>query len=187
MAQKYLYNNIIKYIKKSIYYQEIEDQLNNLSPENENYEQLKNYIPETVTNHMNMLAKEDFTIEEFMHLDHITLKGEIATIVQEMPTLAMSSFITHLKKNDKIKYITTRQWIAFFSIFTPIRISQEDKIHSVNEIQTVDDNTKEMIKKFDRTLDYYYRIEIEQLRSGKAEKYNIHYDMCELLYNWSDK
>ena len=44
-----------------------------------------------------------------------------------------------------------------------------------------------MIKKFDRTLDYYYRIEIEQLRSGKAEKYNTHYDMCELLYNWSDK
>ena len=100
MAQKYLYNNIIKYIKKSIYYQEIEDQLNNLSPENENYEQLKNYIPETVTNHMNMLADEDFTIEEGC-LDHITLKGEIATIVQEMPTLAMSSFITHLKKMIK--------------------------------------------------------------------------------------
>ena len=135
---------------------------------------------------MNMLKFENF-IDEKTDINNITLKGEIATIVQEMPTLAMSSFITHLKNNDKIKYITTRQWIAFFSIFTPIRISQEDKIHSVNEIQTVDDNTKEMIKKFDRTLDYYYRIEIEQLRSGKAEKYNIHYDMCELLYNWSDK
>ena len=185
--QKDTKDKIINYIEKSIYYQEIEEQLKNLKDvDNEKYEQLKNYVPDIVSNHMNMLKFENF-IDEKTDINNITLKGEIATIVQEMPTLAMSSFITHLKNNDKIKYITTRQWIAFFSIFTPIRISQEDKIHSVNEIQTVDDNTKEMIKKFDRTLDYYYRIEIEQLRSGKAEKYNIHYDMCELLYNWSDK
>lgn len=186
MAQKYSYNSIINYIKKSIYYQEIEEQIKELSPENENYEQLKNYIPETVSNHMKMLTQENF-INEVEGENNITLKGEIATIVQEMPTLAMSSFIMSLKKNDKIKYITTRQWIAFFSIFTPIRISDEDKIHSVNEIQSIGDNIKDMIKKFDKTLDYYYRIEIEQLQSGKAEKYSIHYDMCELLYNWSDK
>ena len=44
-----------------------------------------------------------------------------------------------------------------------------------------------MIKKFDKTLEWFYKLEIEFLKSGKSEKYNIHYDMCEFLYNWSEK
>ena len=96
----------------------------------------------------------------------------------------MASFIVSLKNNDKLKYYTSRQWIAFLSIFTPIKLASEDKIISINNIN-IDENVKTMISKFEKTLDWFYAIEIEKLNSGRQEKYNIHYDMCEIMYDWS--
>ena len=59
----------------------------------------------------------------------------------------MASFIVSLKNNDKLKYYTSRQWIAFLSIFTPIKLAEQ--IISINNIN-IDENVKTMISKFEK-------------------------------------
>ena len=202
--QKYDKTQILNYIKKSIYYNEIhrehifylqkicelyettskEEQITQefiskiKNIENKNNKLLE-YVPNTIDHHLKYL-----TDEKFIENDSITLKGEIAMTLQEIPSLTMASFIVSLKNNDKLKYYTSRQWIAFLSIFTPIKLASEDKIISINNIN-IDENVKTMISKFEKTLDWFYAIEIEKLNSGRQEKYNIHYDMCEIMYDWS--
>ena len=135
------------------------------------------YVPNTIDHHLKYL-----TDEKFIENNTITLKGELAMTLQN--SLLDHGVLCIFKNNDKLKYYTSRQWIAFLSIFTPIKISAEDKIINVNNIN-IDDNVKMMISKFEKTLDWFYSIEIEKLNSGRQEKYNIHYDMCEMMYDWS--
>jgi len=206
--QNYKKKDIMEYIKKSIYYEEIykehiqnlksieeaytknieyekthetksDELFNNLKRIQKNDENLMNYTEQKLNDHLTILKGEGFIKDE-----KLTLKGELATILQEMPSLAISNFIIELKDTQQLKYITARQWVSFLAIFTPIRLLDEYKITNVDHINT-DINVINMIKKFEKKLDWFYRLEIEHLQSGKSEKYNIHYDMSEYLYEWS--
>jgi superfamily II RNA helicase len=213
LYQDYSKEDIVKYLKKSIYYEEIlgeyietkktieehvkkyitpkkiNEETSELSSTNDiilkklndKAKNLMNYIDLELANHIAILDGEGF-----VENNKLTLKGEMACILQEMPALSIATFILSLKSSNKLKYITARQWISFLAIFTPIRLSEEDRITKPEHIQ-IDTNVIDMIKKFDKTLEWFYKLEIEFLKSGKNEKYKIHYDMSEFLYNWSEK
>ena len=109
----------------------------------------------------------------------LTRKGKIAICLQEIPCLAMADFI--IRQEKSVEKLTAQDFAVIFSIFTSIRLSEEDKVYSFNNIN-ITDETKLMLKKITGTLRYWKDIEINAFNN--VDHYNIQYDICELVNKW---
>ena len=70
------------------------------------------------------------------------------------------------------------------SVFTDIRLSDNDKYVDVNHTN-VNDKIKTTIKKIKQKLNKYYDIETFH-QTNFTQSYDIHYDMCEFMSQWCD-
>ena len=109
----------------------------------------------------------------------LTRKGKIAICLQEIPCLAMADFI--IRQEKTIEKLTPQDFIVIFSIFTNIRLSDENKIYNFNDID-ISSESKLMLKKITGTLRYWKDIEINAFNN--VDHYNIQYDICELVNKW---
>ncbi len=110
----------------------------------------------------------------------LTTKGMIASIVQEMPGLAIAEYFTqHL---DYISNLSPIELVVILSIFTNIRVSDDDCVYdpTILEIPYVCKKNVDMIKNY---LNKYLDIEIFYCNS-LAKKYEIQYNICETVYKW---
>jgi superfamily II RNA helicase len=110
----------------------------------------------------------------------LTRKGKIAICLQEIPCLAMADFI--IRQEKTIEKLTPQDFIVIFSIFTNIRLSDENKIYNLKDID-ISSESKLMLKKITGTLRYWKDIEINAF--NKVDHYNIQYDICELVNKWT--
>ena len=129
--------------------------------------------------------KEKLTHDKFIEDGKIvgekelTEKGKIAICLQEIPCLAMADFI--IRQEKSIEKLTAQDFAVIFSIFTSIRLPEEDKVYSFNDIN-ITDQTKLMLKKITGTLRYWKDIEINAFNN--VDHYDIQYDICELVNKW---
>lgn len=110
----------------------------------------------------------------------LTTKGMIASIVQEMPGLAIAEYFTqHL---DYISNLSPIELVVILSIFTNIRVSDDDCVYdpTILEIPYVCKKNVDIIKNY---LNKYLDIEIFYCNS-LAKKYEIQYNICETVYKW---
>jgi hypothetical protein len=99
------------------------------------------------------LEKEGFIDET----KKMTKKGQIAIHFQEIPSMAFADFF--MRQYEMLNLISSKEYITLFSIFTSIRVPDEDRVHNYNSIN-ISDNCKTLFKKITGTLNFWSSIEI---------------------------
>ena len=129
-----------------------------------------------------MLGQMGF-IETVKHDDEtsycLTQKGEIASNIQEIHCLAMSEIINQGYLNE----LTTEELVAVLSCFTSVRLSDENKIWNIDDIDGCGDKILTVIKNIRKNYNKYYDMETRE-QTNFIYDYNLQYDTCELTYKW---
>ena len=119
--------------------------------------------------------------EKFIDENNIlTDKGKIAIQFQEVPSVAFADFF--IKNKDMLDLISSKEFITLFSVFTSIRLSDEDRVHNYNTIN-ISDNCKNLFKKLNQKLNFWSAIESDF--GHKCDQYEIQYDLAEMAYKWT--
>jgi superfamily II RNA helicase len=130
-------------------------------------------------NNLDLLINEGYVkVSEQLEL---TDKGNIALCLGEIPSIAFTDFI--LKQKDIINKLSSKDLACLFSVFTSIRLSEDSKVINVQELY-LNKDTKHLLKKLKRTLDFWKETEVKLYNN--VDNYNIHYDLCEIIYKWCD-
>ncbi len=83
----------------------------------------------------------------------------------------------------RFNQLTVPELISALSIFTPIRLKDDYKFHTLINVN-ISANTKNCIDHIEVALKKYHSIET-YLKTHFIESYETHYDMCEFMYNWA--
>lgn len=137
------------------------------------------YFRKDLETQVEMLLKNQFLEGNSVDFK-LTTKGTIASIVQEMPGLAIAEYFTqHL---DYISNMSSVELVVILSIFTNIRVSDDDCVYdpTILDIPYVCKKNMDMIKHY---VNKYLDIEIFYCNS-LAKKYEIQYNICETVYKW---
>ncbi len=126
--------------------------------------------------YLKILEKEGFTDEN----KTITEKGQIALQFQEIPSIAFADFF--IKQKDMLNLISPKEFITLFSIFTNIRLPDEDRVNNYESIN-ISDNCKILFKKITGTLNFWSAIENDF--GHNCGQYDIQYDLAEIIYKWT--
>ena len=126
--------------------------------------------------YLKILEKEGFIDET----KNVTEKGQIAIHFQEIPSVAFADFF--MRQKEMLNLISSKEYITLFSIFTSIRLPDEDRVHNYNSIN-ISDNCKTLFKKITGTLDFWSSIESDF--GHNCDQYNIQYDLAEIIYKWT--
>ena len=138
-----------------------------------------NYVDSEINQHLNILHDCNFIEQENKNEDYkTTIKGDVAVNIHEIHSLAMAEILIEGELNK----LTVEELIAVLSIFTDIRLSDEDKYYSVSSCQ-VNDNIKKSVQSIKKKLNKYNDIETK-FQTNFSQKYDIQYDMCEFMYQW---
>lgn len=124
------------------------------------------------------LYKKILLENNFIHQTSLTEKGIIAANIQEMHCLAMSD-ILHERLFDNLEIA---ELAAILSIFTNVSVKQEDNIVKAEHINAPK-KVVNIINKIVMAYNKYYDIESYNQTSFMHE-YDIHFNMCELVYKW---
>ena len=115
---------------------------------------------------------------EFLQENNLTEKGLLAANIQEMHCLAMADIL-----DDRVfETLNTAELAAVLSIFTSVSVKDEDSIVKVEHVEAPE-KVKNTIKKIKRAYNKYYDIESYH-QTDFVNDYDIHYNMCELVYKW---
>ena len=115
---------------------------------------------------------------EFLRENNLTEKGLLAANIQEMHCLAMADIL-----DDRVfETLNTAELAAVLSIFTSVSVKDEDSIVKVEHVEAPE-KVKNTIKKIKGAYNKYYDIESYH-QTDFVNDYDIHYNMCELVYRW---
>tara|TARA_B110001454_G_scaffold88146_1_gene84415 strand:+ start:186 stop:1145 length:960 start_codon:yes stop_codon:yes gene_type:complete len=138
------------------------------------------YISSEIALHMHLLRENDFIEqnEESHYTGKLLVKGQLAANIHEIHSLALSDILI----NKDLDNLTVEELVSVLSIFTNIRLSDEDKYTNV-KFCNVNKNIIHTVKKFVVYLDKYYDMETKH-KTNFSQSYDIQYDMCEFMYKW---
>ena len=134
-------------------------------------------VKERISNQINLHCKI-LNENEFLEENNLTEKGLLAANIQEMHCLAMADIL-----DDRVfETLNTAELAAVLSIFTSVSVKDEDSIVKVEHVEAPE-KVKNTIKKIKRAYNKYYDIESYH-QTDFVNDYDIHYNMCELVYRW---
>ena len=91
--------------------------------------------------------------------------------------------ITDILKEGCLDNLRVEELVSVLSVFTPIRISQEDAYPNISST-SVNDKIKTAVKQIKSRLNYYYDIE-SKYQTNFTDSYDVQYDIAgEYMYNW---
>lgn len=132
------------------------------------------YFGNEISLHLNILKQENYIDDDYT----LTNKGKISANIHEVHSQVMADIID----DGGFDQLSPEEIVAVVSVFTPIRLSDEDKYINVDYINC-NNNIIQTIKKIKKSLDYWYDIETKH-QTSFAQEYNIQYDMCEFMFKW---
>lgn len=110
----------------------------------------------------------------------LTTKGTVASILQEVPSLPIAEYI--IDNINDITNLTSQEFTVLLSIFTNIRLSDEDKVVDPT-ILNIPYTCKINIANIKTYINKYLDIEMF-VCSSVPKNYEFHYDICELVFKW---
>ena len=134
----------------------------------------RDYFGTEISLHLNILKHENYINDDLT----LTNKGKISANIHEVHSQAMADIID----DGGFEKLSPEEIVAVVSVFTPIRLSDEDKYINVDYINC-NDNIIQTIKKIKKSLDYWYDIETKH-QTSFAQEYNIQYDMSGFMFQW---
>ena len=168
------HKNIEKDYQKWINWEKITHEKQKLEKTLEN---TSHYVHNEIALHYEILKEQGF-IEYKNNKFQLTNKGLAAVNIHEVHSLVLADILeTRLLDN-----LTAEELVSVLSIFTNIRLSDNDKYINIESCQ-VTKNIKKNVKNICETLDIYYDIETKS-NTNFSQSYNIQYDMCEFMYQW---
>jgi len=123
--------------------------------------------------HVKILTENKFIVD-----NTLTEKGLLAANIQEMHCLAMADILIAKTLND----LEVSELAAVLSIFTSVSVRQDNSVVKVSHI-TAPENVKQIISDIKTAYNKYYDIESYN-KTDFVNDYDIHYNMCELVYRW---
>ena len=163
-------------------YLEYLDFKNFLATNEKSYKNTKSYVSNEISLHSQILKENNFIDGEIVDSDYSnlvsTVKGMMAANIHEMHPLACIDMLSENHLDD----LTVEELVSVLSIFTPIRISEEEAYVDVSHTN-VNDTIKHTVKLWKKQLNKYYDIETKY-QTNFTDSYDIHYDMCEFMYKW---
>ena len=140
------------------------------------------YVKSEISLHTDVLKQEGFIDGEFTQDDYSqlvpTIKGLMASNIHEVHPMA----ITDILKEGCLDNLRVEELVSVLSIFTPIRISQEDAYPNISST-SVNDKIKTAVKQIKSRLNYYYDIE-SKYQTNFTDSYDVQYDMCDYMFSW---
>ena len=136
-----------------------------------------NYFKNDINDQIKMLVKNNF-IEDID--TKLSTKGIISSIIQEMPSLSISEYI--LENIDTITSMSPTEISVLLSIFTRIRVSDENKVYKYTTLD-IPYSCKKEIDNIKSYINKYLDIEVFYC-SCLAKNYEIQFNICEIVYKW---
>ena len=161
------YNKFIEYINLRKTTKEIKNEL----------EHVNSYITNMFDIYLRILSDNEF-VKYNNNKYSLTVKGKIACNIHEIHCLVISDIIS----SGCLNKLNVAELVSILSIFTDIRLSNNDKINFINETKATDD-VKNIVIKIQNLLNKYHD-DITSYKINTTENYDIHYDMCDYMYNW---
>jgi len=146
---------------------------NDIKRKKKNLEDVKNHIQSQIKLHVKILTDNGFIQDA-----KITEKGLLAANIQEMHCLSIAD-VMETKLFDNLE---VAELAAVLSIFTSVSVKDEDSIISSDHINAPS-VVKKTIKIIKTAYNKYYDIETHN-KTDFVNNYDIHYNMCELVYRW---
>ena len=156
------------------YFTEYLGMFNELKKLKNHKENTKNYFNQEISLYLDILKKENYINDDLT----LTNKGKMSANIHEIHSQAMSDIID----SGSLDMLTPQEIVAVMSVFTPIRLSDEDKYNNVDYINC-NSNIIDTVKKVKKSLDYWYDIETKY-QTSFSQEYDIQYDMCEFMFQW---
>jgi len=142
----------------------------------------RDYVGEEISLHVDILQNNNFVDGEYKSNDYSniipTIKGMMSSNIHEMHCLASIDMMTQGELDD----LTVEELVSVLSIFTHIKISEEQSYVDVSHTN-VNDTIKKKVKTWKNILNKYYDIETK-CQTNFTDNYTVHYDMCEFMYKW---
>tara|TARA_B110000483_G_scaffold3779_1_gene4435 strand:- start:2193 stop:4685 length:2493 start_codon:yes stop_codon:yes gene_type:complete len=132
-----------------------------------------NYISNEIALYTQILEKNDFIGD-----NALTEKGLIAANIQEMHCLAMADILQNKLFDD----LNVPELASVLSIFTQVSVKGENNIVKAEYINAPN-KVVSIVKKIKTAYNKYYDIESYN-QTSFTQEYNIHFNMCELVYKW---
>ena len=173
-VKKWGEKNLEKDIQLIIKYKNLESQVIKM---NKSIIQDGNYFKNDINDQIKMLVKNNF-IEDID--TKLSTKGIISSIIQEMPSLSISEYI--LENIDTITTMSPTEISVLLSIFTRIRVSDENKVYKYTTLD-IPYSCKKEIDNIKSYINKYLDIEVFYC-SCLAKNYEIQFNICEIVYKW---
>ena len=167
---KFFTNEYAKFTEYKQLYQKTKEISNEI-------ENINNYITNMFDIYLRILSDNKF-VEYNDNKYSLTVKGKIACNIHEIHCLVISDIIS----SGCLNKLSVAELVSVLSIFTDLRVSNNDKINFISETNATD-NVKNIVTNIKNALNKYYD-DITSYKINTTENYNIHYDMCDYMYNW---
>uniref|UniRef100_A0A6C0LWY7 Helicase n=1 Tax=viral metagenome TaxID=1070528 RepID=A0A6C0LWY7_9ZZZZ len=143
---------------------------------------IEHSIENEIKPHIKILQKNEFiTVGENEGEYELTEMGKMASNVNEIHYLAISDII--FNQNAFIGLSVT-ELTSVLSVFCDIRLSDENRIFSVDYVNT-NDNVKKSVKMIKKAYDKYYDEETTY-ETNFMFKYELQYDLIEIVQKWAN-
>ena len=140
---------------------------------------IQDYMYIEITRRLTILQQFDFIEYDDEKNYSLTERGHIAANIQEIHCLA----IADIMQRGVLNNLNTQELVAVLSCFTPVKLSDENKIWSVKEISNCSQNITKAIESIEARYNYYYDMETRE-ETNFVYSYDIQFDTCELAYRW---
>ncbi len=146
---------------------------NDIKNKKQHLENVKTRVMRQIELHVQILTDNGFIQDS-----KITEKGLIAANIQEMHCLALADVLQEKLLDD----LEVAELVAVLSIFTSVSVKEADSIIKSEHIKAPV-NVKKIIKIIKTSYNKYYDLESFH-KTDFVNNYDIHYNMCELVYRW---
>jgi superfamily II RNA helicase len=162
--------NYSKWKENKLYEKDLNDKIDNIS----------NLILATINKSKKLLYDEGFIIKE-SEKTLLTQKGKLAFNLHEIHCLAIAEFMegNMITKEN----LTPNQIASILSIFTDVRIKDENKIYNIKEVNCTK-GVRNTVSEISRLYEKYYDKE-SKYETEFIDNYDLHYDMIELIERWT--
>ena len=146
---------------------------NDIKNKKQHLKNVKTRVMRQIELHVQILTDNGFIQDA-----KITEKGLIAANIQEMHCLALADILQEKLFDD----LELAELAAVLSIFTSVSVKEADSIIKSDHIKAPV-IVKKIIKMIKNSYNKYYDIESLH-KTDFVNNYDIHYNMCELVYRW---
>lgn len=144
-----------------------------------NAEATHHYIQSVTEKIIDMLIDGGYITQltESVDMYQITCLGLLAAKIQEIPGMAIAKML-----NDRVFRTNPTELAAVLSMFTEVRVRDEDSIDSRNALRYVD--TPTLLETIEKDLSATENLELTLNQPYDAEKYQYQYNIYDAIYEW---